>query len=695
MTDSRIRNISLPTALIFIATTLIASLITSVIPANSATTRSLIDRPDEQTGPQVHLIYAISSDGQDKKWDTNGQIQSWVDQAQYWLNNQVGRQLRFDTFQGQVDVTFFRSKLTNAEIKSRARVEGSKEEDSLDSLINDYIKQSPLLDYKKNPKTYVIMYGDRLGADYCGYAFLPSIRAIGTFGGECWYGGEYTNQPISEFSGPSYVMIHELFHTYGVEHTCDNQSDLMWGAGCPAITGRVGGATLDQDRKDYFGGEKSGVDISKLPIWLDGKFDAAYVKEVAIETFAFKSGNKYIAPINEKSQWVAWSWKRTRPDPDAGTFECSITNGKSTFSGTTEEGRCNYIVPLTWRGGTTMTVSAKFWVGPFTGEATTELNIWNPENQFEACTSKYCFVGEELPIKSRYCYSNNPKQFTLQIFQDGKWQDLNTTPARPAIGCNDAYFQATPVNYKFDRAGIFTYRWLKGNKNSQDYDEVETITILESDAPYPIGTSREELDKRAALANLQATKAAEQLKECSKGKNCYVGEQVQMPSLCFSTNVGNFRLEILRDKKWEILGEATVELGNSNCGDTLYGVPNLPQTFNEVGIQVVRWRATTPGINFLSNAYAILIGAKDSGAPTNAELSQAAQLARDLAREADDLIAREAAAAKLKADQEAQAKAAAEKAAAQKKSLICVKGKSKITVTGKKSSCPKGYKPKS
>ena len=66
--------------------------------AQAIPTRSLTDRTDDLTGPQIHLIYAIPSDAQDKNWDTNGQIKKWVDQGQDWLTSQVNRKLRYDTF---------------------------------------------------------------------------------------------------------------------------------------------------------------------------------------------------------------------------------------------------------------------------------------------------------------------------------------------------------------------------------------------------------------------------------------------------------------------------------------------------------------------------------------------------------------------------------------------------------------------
>ena len=42
--------------------------------AATALDRALQDRPDEQLGPQVHLLYVTPSDGPDRALDTSGRI---------------------------------------------------------------------------------------------------------------------------------------------------------------------------------------------------------------------------------------------------------------------------------------------------------------------------------------------------------------------------------------------------------------------------------------------------------------------------------------------------------------------------------------------------------------------------------------------------------------------------------------------
>jgi hypothetical protein len=78
---------------------------------------STTDRPDDHDGFQVHFVYAIPSDGEDRLMDINDQIAVSASAANVWLNNQSGgSQLRLDTFEGKLDVTFLRLPYTSDEM---------------------------------------------------------------------------------------------------------------------------------------------------------------------------------------------------------------------------------------------------------------------------------------------------------------------------------------------------------------------------------------------------------------------------------------------------------------------------------------------------------------------------------------------------------------------------------------------------
>lgn len=81
--------------------------------------RATADQPDDHRGFQVHVAYVLPSDGQDERLDTDGAIAGSVASLQAWLAQQTGgARLRFDTFQGRLDITFIRLSRTDAEIRS-------------------------------------------------------------------------------------------------------------------------------------------------------------------------------------------------------------------------------------------------------------------------------------------------------------------------------------------------------------------------------------------------------------------------------------------------------------------------------------------------------------------------------------------------------------------------------------------------
>ena len=81
----------------------------------AALTRAGTDRPDELSGSQVHVVYAIPSDGADAGLDMNETLSRTMGSMNNWLAGQTGgRQLRLDTFSGVLDVTFIKLPKTDA-----------------------------------------------------------------------------------------------------------------------------------------------------------------------------------------------------------------------------------------------------------------------------------------------------------------------------------------------------------------------------------------------------------------------------------------------------------------------------------------------------------------------------------------------------------------------------------------------------
>ena len=674
--------------------------------AQAIPTRSLTDRADDLTGPQIHLIYAIPSDAQDKNWDTNGQIKKWVDQGQDWLTSQVNRKLRYDTFKSDLDITFLKSTLTLSQMRSKVGYGLEYKDALLPALTKEFLKQSPQLDYKTNPKTYMFVVSESLSSEFCGYAYNFTAMGLAFTGGNCWNGPEDDSTSPYGIAWPGKTIIHESIHAFGVDHICDSTTDLMWGK--PECEGQFSNApmTLDVDRRDYFGGAKGGVDISQLPIWLDGSGSTQYSRVKATKTYTTYAGADFVYTIGDETSTISWDWERLDYVREGGLMECTLSNGKATITAKIIDSRCVFEIPLTWRGGVTATLTGKVWTGPYYGETTEQIKLWNPENEYRACTNTYCFAGETFEIESNYCYYQDSKTFTLQQYVDGQWKAIATTATRPKPNCAKTSWEPIPVKYTFDKAGTFTYRWVESNTaNTRGFTEpVQVISILASNANYPVKIAKQELDKEAEAIAAEAAKKAEeerlarelyarQLDQCATSEtNCYIGESFVVPSICFLDDVGNIRLEILNQNKWEVVTQGVVALGRSGCSSSNYGTPAHSMIFKEGGVKVLRWILPADSkFTYVSEPYGILIIDKSAGEPTSTDLAQAKSTAQALAKEADRLAAEAAAQA---AAQAAAAAAAAEAAKNKKTTIICVKGKLTKKVTAVKPVCPKGYKKK-
>ena len=89
-------------------------------PADAALPRSPVDRLDEVRGPQLHFVYVLPADGADRQLDETGALEGSVASFQAWLAAETGgANLRVDTYQGSLDVSFFRLAATDAAVASR------------------------------------------------------------------------------------------------------------------------------------------------------------------------------------------------------------------------------------------------------------------------------------------------------------------------------------------------------------------------------------------------------------------------------------------------------------------------------------------------------------------------------------------------------------------------------------------------
>lgn len=247
--------------------TLGAATITATSAGKSATTeitvvagRSLADRADDLSGSQVHVMYVIPADGEDRQLDLNGTLARSVTSFRTWFTqHSAGLDFRFDTFEGALDITFHRLALTNAEmIDFGAYVVNQIEQELRDA------------ERIESNKLYIVYY-DGGSTFACGGAawppFIPGQVAAmylrGTPGGaDC--GAQQFVTSATQF--PRYwefAMLHDLVHTLGVvaeaapNHTTaypghvPDRNDLMYSGPASWIIDAT--TVIDVGGDDYFG----------------------------------------------------------------------------------------------------------------------------------------------------------------------------------------------------------------------------------------------------------------------------------------------------------------------------------------------------------------------------------------------------------------------------------------------------------
>jgi hypothetical protein len=240
--------------------------------AAAARDRSVTDMPDDVSGPQIHFLYVVPSDGADGQLDTNGVIEQSIARIERWFVGQAGAQgLRVDTYNGVPDITFVRMPHSDAQATSinpwPLWVMG---EDLVAAGFND------------PAKVYAAFY-DGHSAWACGGAKSPALPKLGAM----YLKGWPTGDPVpchgfgTDTDHPGYFdigLLHEVLHTLGfapscaphvtqVDHVNDSPTDIMY-APDATHTGYWDplNAVLDYNHDDYYGAHIQGcLDLANSP----------------------------------------------------------------------------------------------------------------------------------------------------------------------------------------------------------------------------------------------------------------------------------------------------------------------------------------------------------------------------------------------------------------------------------------------
>lgn len=219
-------------------------------PEPCSTERTAVDRVDDSTDHQVHLIYAVPSDGSDAKLDSNGQIDASLEHIQAYLRDRLnGSAFRLDTCDGKLDISIVQLDRTADEY---ARMRNS----FTDGLALDLIGRG----FRYGPKLYIVVWDGvaqwaRLGVGCGGEAGYHGVAVafLRTVDGE-------TCRPIGEelpIGEPDTGLAHEVLHVLGLPaacgtnvdeggHVADDPADLMYGIGHTTAD------VIDAGHDDYY-----------------------------------------------------------------------------------------------------------------------------------------------------------------------------------------------------------------------------------------------------------------------------------------------------------------------------------------------------------------------------------------------------------------------------------------------------------
>jgi hypothetical protein len=215
--------------------------------------RSATDRPDDISGPQVHVMYVLPRGAPDRALDTEVDIAYSVAAFQAWLTQAARLAFRLDLYQGVLDVTFFQVSRTDAEMQSFGA-----------GVVSEIERQLAAAGQLQPTKRYLLYYDG--GSTYAcgGAAWPPSVpgQAAAMYLRAC------QAAPLVRTPGafPSYwefAALHDLVHTLGIvatgapHHTAaypghvPEPQDLMYSGAAPWQIGN--GTVVDVNNDDYFG----------------------------------------------------------------------------------------------------------------------------------------------------------------------------------------------------------------------------------------------------------------------------------------------------------------------------------------------------------------------------------------------------------------------------------------------------------
>jgi hypothetical protein len=242
------------------ANTVTASITTATTTFSATAIFDRMDRTDDVDGAQVHVVYVVPSDAADRELDRNGTLARSITSFHSWFRlRSGGYEIRFDTHDGELDITFFRLARTDDEIRAYGAFVVTQIEAELANAGRMH-----------DDKLYLIYY-DGGSTWACGGAAWPphvpgraaAMYLRGTPAGASCGNVAFVNS-ATDFPGYwEFAALHDLVHTTGIvsadapNHThaypahVPERNDLMYSGPQSWIINNT--TVIDVNGDDYFG----------------------------------------------------------------------------------------------------------------------------------------------------------------------------------------------------------------------------------------------------------------------------------------------------------------------------------------------------------------------------------------------------------------------------------------------------------
>jgi hypothetical protein len=231
-------------------------------------------------------MYVLPSDAPDLRLDQNRALITSVQAWARWVEMATGGQrIRLDTYEGTLDVAFYRLPRTDNDIASFGI-----------TAVNEIQAAIAAAGYDNPSKIYAVYYGGnnllhcgqslRRGAQAIAAAFLEARPAAFAPCPQQTVPSNRTPGLTTSLDSPGYwefVMAHEVFHMLGAVPSCapnfssgthvnDSPTDLMGVFTRPGVDPadpavRWNPTVIDFNRDDYYRHGRSCTDVSQSPFW--------------------------------------------------------------------------------------------------------------------------------------------------------------------------------------------------------------------------------------------------------------------------------------------------------------------------------------------------------------------------------------------------------------------------------------------